>query len=243
MREITQFANRPVEIRRRRRQRWMFLTVRDDGSLRVTCNFQRTAREILSFIEENRAFVLRRSLEIEALRKACPAKTAMSGDRYLFLGERRLLEVVWSWGDEIRVEAPAGGPIEMVAPLASTVEDRLAALHEHFVGEGRQVLLDRVELWSDRMAVYPLNVHVRGQRTRWGSCSRRRTISLNWKIVAAPMEVVDYVVVHELAHLKEMNHSSRFWSIVASHLPDYKTHVKWLRAHEKEILLQFQHGT
>jgi hypothetical protein len=72
---------------------------------------------------------------------------------------------------------------------------------------------------------------IRGQRTRWGSCSRQGNLSFNWKLIAAPEPVVDYVVVHELAHLKEMNHSKKFWHLAARHCPRWREHKRWLTEH------------
>ncbi len=72
-------------------------------------------------------------------------------------------------------------------------------------------------------------VTIRNQSTRWGSCSGRGTISMNWRLIFAPQEVLDYVIVHELAHLKQMNHSQKFWDVVAAMMPEYKVHRKWLK--------------
>jgi len=74
-------------------------------------------------------------------------------------------------------------------------------------------------------------VTVRNQRSRWGSCSRRGTISLNWRLIQAPPFVRDYIVLHELAHLKEMNHSRRFWREVARLCPDFADAERWLKQH------------
>ena len=73
-------------------------------------------------------------------------------------------------------------------------------------------------------------VAVRDQRTRWGSCSSQRNLSFNWKLIMAPPEVLDYVVVHELCHLHEFDHSPKFWARVERHLPDYRTWKDWLKA-------------
>jgi hypothetical protein len=74
-------------------------------------------------------------------------------------------------------------------------------------------------------------VVVRNQRTRWGSCSRRGTLSLNWRLVQAPVFVRDYIILHELMHLREMNHSARFWRLVEAACPDYAMAERWLKAH------------
>ena len=79
-------------------------------------------------------------------------------------------------------------------------------------------------------------VSIRNQRSRWGSCSKRGAISLNWRLVQAPLEVLDYVIVHELMHLREMNHSARFWALVEAACPDFRASERWLKAHGPNLL-------
>ena len=74
-------------------------------------------------------------------------------------------------------------------------------------------------------------ISIREQKTRWGSCSSAGNLNFNWRLIFAPEEVLDYVVVHELAHRKEMNHSKAFYAVVESVLPDYKSSRRWLREH------------
>ena len=96
------------------------------------------------------------------------------------------------------------------------IRERIAALHPAIGGEfGR--------------------VAVRDQRTRWGSCSSKHNLNFNWKLIMAPPEALDYVVVHELCHLHEFNHSPRFWAQVGSVMPDYEIWKKWLKAHGGEL--------
>ena len=79
-------------------------------------------------------------------------------------------------------------------------------------------------------------VQIRDQRTRWGSCSSSGTLSFNWRLALAPFEVLDYIVVHELCHLREPNHSPRFWRLVASRRPAWRRHDAWLVRHGAELL-------
>ena len=72
-------------------------------------------------------------------------------------------------------------------------------------------------------------IAVRDQKTRWGSCSAEGNLNFNWRLIFAPEGVLDYVVVHELAHRKEMNHSARFWGVVESYMPEYKKNQAWLK--------------
>src|SRR5580765_1430672 len=84
--------------------------------------------------------------------------------------------------------------------------------------------------------VHVSRVTVRNQRSRWGSCSRRGTISLNWRLVQTPLFVRDYIILHELAHLKEMNHSRRFWNEVERLCPEFEKAEKWLKEYSRVLL-------
>lgn len=87
---------------------------------------------------------------------------------------------------------------------------------------------ERLAHWSARMGLAFGRVAIRDQKSRWGSCSSKGNLNFNWRLVFAPLPVLDYVVIHELAHLREMNHSRRFWTLVESFSPDYKDHRRWL---------------
>jgi hypothetical protein len=90
-------------------------------------------------------------------------------------------------------------------------------------------MIERVRQRSAEMQLHPKRISLRDQRSRWGSCSRRGNIALNWRLIQAPPAVLDYVVVHELAHLREFNHSPAFWVLVARYCPDYKAQKAWLK--------------
>ena len=88
---------------------------------------------------------------------------------------------------------------------------------------------------APRLGVSVGRIAIRDQRTRWGSCSSRGTLSFNWRLVLAPLEVADYVVVHELCHLREPNNSPRFWRLVAAVRPGYREQRRWLADHGWEL--------
>ncbi len=93
----------------------------------------------------------------------------------------------------------------------------------------RKVFAERCQLFAERMGVTYGTISVREQKTRWGSCSAKGNLNFNWKLVLMPDEVLDYVVVHELAHRKEMNHSPAFWALVERVIPDYRVQRAWLK--------------
>jgi len=100
----------------------------------------------------------------------------------------------------------------------------------------RTVVSDLAREEAGRIGVTYRRIRIGGQRTLWGSCSARGTLSFNWRLVLAPHEVLDYVVVHELCHLRVPNHSREFWALVERHRPAWRRHRDWLREHGSELL-------
>ncbi|HEX2985462.1 MAG TPA: SprT family zinc-dependent metalloprotease [Caproiciproducens sp.] len=98
-----------------------------------------------------------------------------------------------------------------------------------------QVILPRVAEYSEKTGWVPEHVRIGSAGTSWGSCSGKNRLNFTWKLVAAPLEVIDYVIVHELAHLVEHNHSVRFWRLVEQAIPDYRESRRKLRALEEEL--------
>lgn len=97
------------------------------------------------------------------------------------------------------------------------------------IARARVLITARTEHWSDALGIPYKRIAIRSQRTRWGSCSAKGNLNFNWRLAAAPAEVLDYVVIHELCHLKELNHSRDFWAHVRTACPDYKARRRWLR--------------
>lgn len=106
--------------------------------------------------------------------------------------------------------------------------------------QAAQAVNDALDTYTAQMGLHPVKVSLRDQKTKWGACTSRGTLTFNWRLVMAPPEVLEYVVIHELAHLQELNHSARFWAIVEAHCPGHKVHKKWLR--ENGRLLKLPEG-
>ena len=164
--------------------------------------------------------------------------------------QRWRLEV--PWGESPRLTVPRRmSPDEVERVLAETrawIEEqrrrqvpRLGlerlSLSESEARRGARELvsaLARVE--AEQVGVAYQRIRIAGQRTLWGSCSSRGTLSFNWRLVLAPTEVADYVVVHELCHLRVPNHSRRFWALIEQHRPDWRHQRDWLREYGSELL-------
>ncbi len=213
----------PLDIVRSPRARRYLLRLRPDGSARVTIPNRGSLAEGRRFAERSTEW-LARQLAKHSTRPILPASWRL-GIAILFRG------------DSIVVAADANAPTTAIRlgdehiPVPQIDADLRPSITRHL----RQ--LAAVELprrTFDLAAAHRLTVKrvtVRNQRTRWGSCSRRATISLNWRLIQAPSFVSDYIILHELMHLREMNHSSRFWREVKQVCPDYLTAEKWLKQH------------
>ncbi len=99
-----------------------------------------------------------------------------------------------------------------------------------------QIIPDKVRFYAEKIGVDYGRVTIRNQKTRWGSCSAKGNLNFNCLLMLAPEDVLDYVVIHELCHRKEMNHSPRFWSEVAKIMPDYKNSKIWLKENGNDII-------
>ena len=114
-------------------------------------------------------------------------------------------------------------------PLTVAELRRLQALENRYRNAAREVFTNRVEYYHRFTGGHYTSITIRDQKTRWGSCSAKGNLNFNWKLVLMPPEILDYVVVHELAHRLQMNHSAAFWAEVGKILPDYRERRQWLK--------------
>jgi predicted metal-dependent hydrolase len=161
-----------------------------------------------------------------------------------------------------RLEVPWGEPVKLTVPrwMTRAEIEQVLAERRGWIEEQRRLQVPRLGLdaravseseariaarelvhaiaeeEAEALGVSYRQIRIGGQRTLWGSCSPRGTLSFNWRLVLAPFEALDYVVVHELCHLREANHSQRFWRLVASRRPDWRAQRDWLREHGQELL-------
>jgi predicted metal-dependent hydrolase len=108
-------------------------------------------------------------------------------------------------------------------------------LRAWYVDRAREAFEARAAHWAAAMKLTYQKIRIADQRTLWGSCTMEGTLSFNWRVVMAPPETLDYLVIHELAHLRELNHSKRFWAIVSAFCPEWKTHRRWLKDHSRRL--------
>jgi predicted metal-dependent hydrolase len=207
-----------VHFVRRRGTRRYILRVMTDGSLRVTLPWWGSKREARAFVASQADWIARQRTR----RAEAPERRWRPGDVVLVDGEAAVLTVDTANPPTIRCAGDVVAPVPDGDDLRPPVERWLRRLAlERLPGE--------LAALADRHGITVTRVSVRNQQSRWGSCSRRGTISLNWRLVQTPPFVREYVLVHELMHRRELNHSARFWRHVAAACPRYVEARRWLR--------------
>lgn len=192
------------------------------------------AERIAEVVRRKAPWILRRLAEFSELPAPPPPREFVNGESFLYLGRNYRLKAVPQaqgraasvklWGGRLHVAYPDGDaqgrPGHIRQALIAWYKDR-----------ARKRLTERVALLAERLgAAAPPPVHIRDQAKRWGSCSRRGEVRFNWRVIMAPLPLVDYVVAHEVCHLKLKNHSSAFWRLLRRLMPDYEQRRERLRA-------------
>jgi predicted metal-dependent hydrolase len=212
----------PLLVLRNPRARRYLLRLQPDGCARLTIPRGGSQSEARSFLDRNRAW-LAQQVERHHSQPRLPAAWHLGTEIFLR-------------GELIRIEAGETGRVRLGAEnlfVADAAADLRPAIERHLRGLAVRELPVRVRELAAPHQLPVQRVTVRNQRSRWGSCSRHGTISLNWRLVQVPALVRDYIIFHELAHLRHLNHSDRFWAEVGRLCPQYPLAEKWLKANRQ----------
>ena len=211
-------------IRRSERARRVRVTVDATKGVEVVLPRRAPERDADAAVQELGPWIQRRVAEMQRAQQA----VAERGDTVPYLGEQ--LRVRPEPG-RTRVHRRGG---ELLAPVGG---NRTPALERWY----RRAARDEIEPRLARACALTGNscgpLSIRGQRTRWASCSRSGAMSFNWRLLLAPAPVLDYVIWHEVCHLEIMDHSPPFWALLARRCPDYREHQRWLRRHGQTLVL------
>ena len=231
----------PYRIRRSERARRARILVDGDG-VEVVVPRRFPLRDVAPFVEEKRAWIERTLRRLRESETELPAPRLDDGGLVPYLGERLRLSVrvepgrqrehVARRGDDLRLALPADP--EQLLPPESALR---GALERWYRKRARAEVAPRLDAACARAGTTYTRLQIRGQRTRWASCSSSGAMSFNWRLLLAPTEILDYVVEHEVAHLELLDHSPRFWRLLASRCPDWREHEAWLRRHGHALRL------
>lgn len=225
----------------RRKRRTVGITISMDKGVFVAVPARMSEEQIRAVIAGKAGWIKEKMAVMEDMRSNIPQRQYLSGETFPYLGNDYILilkkasdkhtaGVIFD-GECINVSIPDG-----ISGLERKkyVSDVLVRWYK---GQAAEVMKEKTNFYGKRLGIKPSKVVIREQKTRWGSCTRLDTININWKIMLAPQDIADYLVVHELAHLRERNHSKSFWNLVESILPDYKRRREWLKVNGYKLQL------
>lgn len=238
------FAKWPVEVHRRNFRRSVSIYLYPNKPIKVVAAKSTSQKVITDFLMAKKDWIEKNFEKFSEIAEKFPEKKIKAYENFPFLGKDRKLKVVITLNKKPFVSVTEENLLLHIPrndwSANSLIEEHPTALTEirHFYKrEAVQLLSERIKFWAEQMNLHPAQVKFREQRTRWGSCSSRKIINLNWRLIVFNQEIIDYVIVHELAHLQHMNHSDRFWSLVEKYIADYKGIMKSLK--ESQYLVEF----
>jgi predicted metal-dependent hydrolase len=199
------------------------ITVERDRKVVVRVPQQASEHAVTQAIEEKRFWIWRKLRDPRKYPDPAPHKEYVTGETFLYLGQHYALTLTRGEGGAVRL---AGKQFEMAG---SDRRDGDALFRSWYLTQAKVRLRPRIAAFATEMGVSYCRIWVRDFKYRWGSCTPGGALSFNWRIIQAPMVVVDYLIVHELAHVLEPNHSQDFWNIVAVHVPSWMKARSWLK--------------
>lgn len=209
------------------------------GAITVAVPYRVSEASVNELLQKKAHWIFEKLAAIEAAAAGIDSLRAFNdGDSYLYLGKPYTLKLIEDPLLKRPIVRIGEARLEVYYKAPKEAEDIKAALKQLYLAQFLKILEARVRYYSDKIGVIPGRVAVREQKTRWGSCSSRGNLNFNWKLVMAPPEILDYVVVHELCHMKELNHSTSFWNLVRSFCPDYKKNRKWLKENGSKLTIE-----
>jgi predicted metal-dependent hydrolase len=210
------------DVRWSARRKTLEIAVERDGSLTASAPEGTDTVVIKAYVREKRAWVYRKLAEKSALRSSTTAKEYVSGEGFAYLGRSYRLLLVDSQDVPLKLEA---GRFKLRRDDAD--EGRRHFL-DWYSRHARIWLRRRVGLYAPRLGTAPAGIEIRDLGHRWGSCSKSGALNVHWATIMLPVSIVDYVLVHELVHLAEPNHTPEFWLKVERAMPDYDQRKRWL---------------
>ena len=220
----------PYQLRRSARARRSRITVHP-GGVDVVAPLRMPDADIAAFVEHNRAWIDAKLAALQQVLAAHPGSARLiDGSTILFRGQPVRLRVRAGARPQVR----EGSDIEVTVPATPADADREAVVERILTRwlrwSAQDTALSYVQRHGRRHDLMPSAVRIKQHRRLWGSCTAKGTINLNWRLVLAPPAVFEYVVVHELCHLREAHHQASFWRLVRHILPGFDEQRRWLRA-------------
>jgi predicted metal-dependent hydrolase len=223
----------PYRIRRSDRALHARILVDADG-VQVVLPRRFPLRNVEPFVQEKRPWIERTLRRMRESESEFPPPQVQAGGEIPYLGERLALNVSFEARRSRAHVSRSGAELRVALPPDAELRKTLEAWYRR---QARSEVAVRLDAAVARAGGTYTTLQIRGQRTRWASCSTSGAMSFNWRLLLAPEEILDYVVEHEVAHLDIQDHSARFWRLLESRCERWREHEAWLRRHGHALRL------
>ncbi len=213
----------------RTRRKTIAIIVQRGGKVVVRAPVRATEVSIRRFVESKSGWIAEKKAQAAKM-PLVTGKSFQGGEMFLLLGKEYPLRLVESQKTALTFQ-------DGFFLRKNTALKAKSAFEKWYKTRALEILTERVDFFARKFGLRYEKIRISSARTRWGSCSARGTLSFTWRLVMAPLDVVDYVVIHELAHLRVRNHSAVFWAEVARMMPDFKPRLGWLRKNGQFLTL------
>ncbi len=210
--------------------------------IEVVAPLRVSTRIIRAFVESQQDWVIAATDKVEAKRlkiSRLSPELYMDGVAVPYQGKQTRIRLNSHTLKKVKIEFN-GQYFNIYLPARFERENKSELIRFALIGwmkrQALKVVNDYVALHANKYNLMPRYIKIKTQKSRWGSCGIHNDINLNWLLILAPPEVMEYVVVHELCHIKERNHSAKFWQLVAAHLPDYQRQRNWLKQNGMSLM-------
>jgi len=221
-------------VRKKRKTLGIYIDVYGNIEIRVPVKTKQD--QIDQLIESKWAWILRHLKEQKEKTKGFKEKTYDATEEMLFLGKHYPMEIIVE--DSLETASVQLRSEGFIVRLPEQDEEVIKKLFTRFYKQQCKKLVEqRIHFWQPQFKIKPRKVSIRANKKHWGSCNSNRELTFNWRLAMAPLEVIDYVVVHEMSHMVHMNHDRSFWRLVGSFMPDYGDKIAWLeQSHWKMVV-------
>ena len=228
-------------IERRPRKKIISFRVMHSGVLKINANQSISEQEILEILVPHLDWIKSQSHKRKRVKESFPQKIWQNGETFPYNGKTMTLVLTPSETKRAFIRFMSKNfeyffPIHWLKEEKKIIEEKLhKGLLKFFKQKASLDLNEKVNHWAKIMELHPRSISFRNQKTHWGSCSNKGRINLNWKLACFDDQIQDYVIIHELTHLKHQNHSKNFWESVQVYMPDYKRHSNRLEQRSFEV--------
>lgn len=239
--ESIRFLNHEIEIKRVPRRRGLALYMHPFKKTQIKANLKVSSSQVLEFLMAHQSWIEKNLKKFQIIETQFKKPTLEEGSCYPYLGELKYLQFSNTTKKRSFFKLEDGFLVYYKSNSIGTIpimtnekdsEDFFINLKYFYKSEAEIIIKSKVDEWSKIMGLIPNKLKIRTQKSRWGSCSSAKHVNLNWKLICVSPVLIDYVIVHELCHLKHLNHSKDFWNLVEFYFPSYKESKMVLKKQE-----------